>query len=203
MMRHSTHRCRQSAFTLIEVMIVIALVAIVVSLAGPSFREYILMQRLRAIQSQLVTDYNFARSEAVSRGVPVQFRFQSGSGLSCYVIYSRNGNDIATTSPCDCTLAAGSRCPTSSSEIKTIVAPSSEGVEFWLSSAQALMPFLTFSPRTGAPAGVVTPEISNESVFDVEARLTDASRRFRTGISAAGRVSVCTPNATVAGTPSC
>ena len=101
-------------FTLIEVMIVIALVAVVVSLAGPSFRDYILMQRLRSVQSQLVTDLNYARSEAVSRGVPVQMRMQTSTDQTCYIIYSRPSNDLDITSPCDCTAAAGSRCPASS-----------------------------------------------------------------------------------------
>lgn len=188
-------------FTLIEVMIVIALVAIVVSLAGPSFRDYILMQRLRSVQSQLVTDLNYARSEAVSRGVPVQMRMQTSSDQTCYIIYSRPSNDLGITSPCDCTAAAGSRCPTSSSEIKTASAPTSEGVAFWQPSGQT--PYLTINPRTGAPDAVIAAEMVAAPDYAIEARLIDASRRFNVAVSPGGRVQVCSPSGTVAGMPPC
>lgn len=188
-------------FTLIEVMIVVALVAVVVSLAGPSFRDYILMQRLRSVQSQLVTDLNYARSEAVSRGVPVQLRMQTASDQTCYIIYSRPSNDLNTTSPCDCTAAAGSRCPASSSEIKTVSAPTSEGVAFWQPSGQTA--YMTINPRTGAPDVVLAAEALAAPDYAIEARLSDASRRFKVAVSAGGRVQVCSPSGTVAGIPTC
>ncbi len=194
LMRARSRHNRQSAFTLIEVMVVIALVAIVVSLAGPSFREYMLMQRLRGVHSQLVTDVNYARSEAVSRGVTVQVKFQAGTGLTCYVIYT------GASDPCDCTAPVGSRCTSAPSEIKTVVAPTGEGVAFWVSTMPAT---LTISPRTGGPdipplsEGVIPPD------FTAETRLVDASRRMRVAVSTAGRVQVCSPSGTVAGMPSC
>ena len=55
-------------FTLVELLIVVAVVAIILVVAAPSFRDMILMQRLRSITAQLVTDLQFARNEAVSRG---------------------------------------------------------------------------------------------------------------------------------------
>ena len=192
---------RRRGFTLIEVMIVIALVAIVVSLAGPSFREYILMQRLRSVQSQLVTDLNYARSEAVSRGVPVQLRMQTASDQTCYIIYSRPSADLSTTNPCDCTAAAGSRCPASSSEIKTASAPTSEGVAFWQAASQTA--YMTINPRTGAPDTVGAAEMATSADYAIEARLVDASRRFKVSVSPAGRVQVCSPSGTVAGMPVC
>ncbi|HRC39206.1 MAG TPA: prepilin-type N-terminal cleavage/methylation domain-containing protein, partial [Rubrivivax sp.] len=49
-------RWPQAAFTLVELMIAIAVVAVVLVLAAPSFRELIEMQRLRSVNAQLVTD---------------------------------------------------------------------------------------------------------------------------------------------------
>jgi type IV fimbrial biogenesis protein FimT len=199
-MRRRSSRSRSAAFTLIEVMVVIALVAVVVSLAGPSFRDYILMQRLRSVQAQLVTDINYARSEAVSRGVTVQMRFQDASGQTCYIIYSRNDNGVA--SPCDCTAAAGSRCPSTSSEIKTVNAPGSESVAFyWEPVGDPL--FLTLSARTGGPEAPAMSEGVPVPDFAVEARLADASRRFKVGVTTAGRVQVCSPSGSIAGIASC
>lgn len=190
-------RARIAAFTLIEAMIVIALVAIVVSLAGPSFRDYILMQRLRSTQTQLVTDLNYARSESVSRSVVVQVRFETAADQSCYIIYTRN--DSGTTAPCTCT--AEPRCPITSAEVKTVRALVSEGVGYWQSATQTN--YLTISPRTGAPDAPPLSEGVPSPDFTVEARLIDASRRLRVAMSSGGRVQVCSPSATVSGAPAC
>jgi prepilin-type N-terminal cleavage/methylation domain-containing protein len=188
-------------FTLIELMIVVALVAVVVSLAGPPFRDYIAMQRLRGIHAQLLTDLNYARSEAVSRGTFVQVRFQTGSGLSCYIIYSRL--DVNTTSPCDCTAAADSRCSSTSStnEIKTVVVNESEGVSFAVPTSQTT--FLTVNPRTGGADLPAEAEMAISTEFAVETKLTDNSRRLKSTMTSTGRVQFCSPSGTVAGMTAC
>ncbi|MBL0296209.1 MAG: hypothetical protein IPQ21_03190 [Betaproteobacteria bacterium] len=61
--------------TLVELMVVVAVVAIVLTLAAPSFRDFILLQRLKGINAQLVTDLQFARSEAVARGTLMRVQF--------------------------------------------------------------------------------------------------------------------------------
>ncbi|MFT3816959.1 MAG: prepilin-type N-terminal cleavage/methylation domain-containing protein [Rubrivivax sp.] len=68
--------------TLIELMIAVAIIAIIVTLAAPSFKSMIQVQRLRSTHSVLNTDFQFARSEAVRLRVPVHVRVQSaGAGL--------------------------------------------------------------------------------------------------------------------------
>ena len=51
-------------FTLVELMIVVALVAILLALAAPSFRETIARNRLEGVAGELSTDFQYARSEA-------------------------------------------------------------------------------------------------------------------------------------------
>jgi type IV fimbrial biogenesis protein FimT len=58
-------------FTLLELMVVIAIVAIMISIATPSFRAQIEASRLRADTDNVVTALQFARSEAVTRRADV------------------------------------------------------------------------------------------------------------------------------------
>ena len=197
-------RSRSKAFTLIELMIVVALIAIIVTLAAPSFRDMILMQRLRGINAQLVTDLAFARSEAVSRGTFMQVRFQTSSTssppMSCYIIFARK--DAVTSDMCDCLEAAGSRCsaPTLTTEVKTVQAPVSESVRFDIPTSR--LPYFTIDPRTGGVWVASIPENVNAPTFVVET-LIDPARRFRNLYRLSGQLSVCTPSGSTVGGPAC
>ena len=73
---------RQSGFTLIELMMVIAIVAILAKLAGPSFRTMMLNNRLAAATSDLLVDLAAARSESARQGKRVTLCI-STNGTSC------------------------------------------------------------------------------------------------------------------------
>lgn len=60
-------------FTLIELMVVVALVAILAAIATPSFRELMVSTRTRAAASALHESLWLARSEAIKRNKPVAF----------------------------------------------------------------------------------------------------------------------------------
>ena len=197
-------RFRIKAFTLIELMIVVALIAIIVTLAAPSFRDMILMQRLRGINAQLVTDLAFARSEAVSRGTFMQVRFQtsgtSSPPMDCYIIYART--TAAASDMCDCTVAAGSpRCsnPAVATEVKTVQAPLSESVRF---TPTVREPYFTIDPRTGGVWVASVPEDADVPTFVVET-LIDPARRFRNQYKLSGQLSVCTPSGSTVGGTAC
>ena len=58
-------------FTLIEILITIVIVAVLASLAGPSFREYVAIQRIKNASFELVSALSFTRSEAIKRNAAV------------------------------------------------------------------------------------------------------------------------------------
>ena len=72
---------RQGGFTAVELMIVLAIVAILATLAGPSFRQLIATQRIKSVASALNESLWVARSEALKRNDNVSFNFtNSGAG---------------------------------------------------------------------------------------------------------------------------
>jgi type IV fimbrial biogenesis protein FimT len=72
----------QRGFTLVELMITIALVAILIGLATPSFSSVINSNRLTSQANAFMTDLQLARSEAVRRNRTVRL-CRSDDGATC------------------------------------------------------------------------------------------------------------------------
>lgn len=86
---------RDSGFTLIELMIVVALIAIIALVAVPSFERLIESNRLKSTTNDVLGTLNYARSEAVRRGEPVAVRAAAGgfeNGLE--VVYTDEAGNV-------------------------------------------------------------------------------------------------------------
>lgn len=70
-------------FTLIELMVTVAVAATVLTVGVPSFRELIQNNRLTTAVNDMVTEFNLARSEAVKRGAPVTLCKRNTAGTGC------------------------------------------------------------------------------------------------------------------------
>jgi len=77
-----TRALAQSGFTVIELMIGIAVLAIVMGLAVPAFTQFIQNNRLAAKANEVVGAFQFARAEALKRGLPVRV-CSSSDGNGC------------------------------------------------------------------------------------------------------------------------
>ncbi|WP_148717413.1 GspH/FimT family pseudopilin [Chitinolyticbacter meiyuanensis] len=62
---------RQTGFTLIEAMIVIALISIILSIAAPSLRNMMQDSRLASASEEMLTSMMLARTEAIKRNARV------------------------------------------------------------------------------------------------------------------------------------
>lgn len=60
-------------FTLVELMVTVAVAAILISIAVPSFRNMIISNRLSTISSDLADVMSLARSESIKRNRPITF----------------------------------------------------------------------------------------------------------------------------------
>lgn len=79
-----------SGFTLVELMVVVAVIAILAAIATPSFNSFIISSRISTQVNDIVSAVNLARSEAVKRGNGVSI-CQSSNGATCGA-----GSDWAT-----------------------------------------------------------------------------------------------------------
>lgn len=188
----------QRALTVLELLIVVALVSIVLGLAAPSFQEMILVQRLKGINAQLVTDLQYGRSEAAARGKLVYFTMKTpaqSAGMSCYTLYTdrTDRRDI-----CDCAAAPGARCAAPAVEIKTVQIPVDESVRLGLPAGQTRD--FAFDPTTGGffvPASDFDEDLPAGWIVDAG---IDSTKVLRTIVSLAGRPTVCRPvGSTVSG----
>jgi type IV fimbrial biogenesis protein FimT len=74
---------RVSAFTLIELLIGVVLLAVLITMGIPGFRDLILDNRMTAEINSLLVDLNYARSEAVKRNIQVTVCKRNANVTAC------------------------------------------------------------------------------------------------------------------------
>ncbi|MDP2099502.1 MAG: GspH/FimT family pseudopilin [Methylobacter sp.] len=102
---------KNTGFTLIETMIVVAIIAILAAMAAPSFNSMLEKQRIVGVAETVLADLRWARAESIKRNRPVRVTFTTGSNWN-YTIDTNpalaasdgvlpktvNGSDFASTS---------------------------------------------------------------------------------------------------------
>ena len=75
-------KAKNAGFTIIELMFTVMLVAVLLAIGVPNFRDFVRNSRIAGATNDIVTDFNVARSEAVKRRVPVTV-CKSQNGATC------------------------------------------------------------------------------------------------------------------------
>lgn len=192
---------RGRGFTLVELLIVIAVAAVLLVIAAPGFRDFVLVQRLKAVNAQLVTDLQLARSEAAARGQLGRVVFERNTDLTCYTIYTAPDPGGRR---CSCLLGAGSACSAAGTrEIRTVRVARSDNVTVIPVLTGAENAAIGFDPISGGL--VVIPQDSPSSIpdfYDIDTAI-DSNRVLRVRIGRSGRPTVCRAAGSIAGFDPC
>ena len=178
-----------SGISLVEVMVAIGVLGILVSVAAPSFTDFIKLQRLKSINAQLITDLQLARSEAAARNMKVAVRFGSDTASSCYVLFTyvepANNNTA-------CSCNSSTTCTGTGNEIRTARVARDSGVQ--LAVYGATNNVFSYMPATGE-VEVVNLDSEGNAVPGLSiAVYLDTQHAMRTVVSMAGRPSACIPS---------
>lgn len=196
-------RRRAAGFTVIEMMVVVMVAAVILALAVPSFRDFIARQRVAAVNAELVTALQLARSEAVARNknVLITFRTDDLPGqppMTCYTVHT-----WGSTGDCDCRNPPGTACFGSDMvEIKTVQVLRATNVTLAPSIANpACVQFeATRGLATWSRYCISSAAGPNDFRVDVQSSING---QLRTQVNPAGRPTVCSPDGSIRGVAAC
>jgi type IV fimbrial biogenesis protein FimT len=180
-------RLRCAGFTMVELMVALVVAAVLVAIAIPSFTGMLARNRLDGVFNELQTDVQLARTESVSRNLPVRVTF----GVGCYVIHTHPVGAGATS----CSQGGASTIGASASEIKTAQLQAGTSTSF---APQSSLTFVEFDPVRGTATwdgGAVTGSVSVTS--------SAGAWQLQVNVLATGRVQTCSPGGSMKGYTTC
>lgn len=77
------NRHKQTGMTLVELVVTLTVIAILASVAAPSFSDMLINNRLTALNNQVVSAINYTRSEAVKRVYNAVMCVRNSDGSGC------------------------------------------------------------------------------------------------------------------------
>ena len=172
---------QQRGVTLIEAAIVLAVLGIVTTSAAPGMTGLLDSRRLDGAATQLATDIQYVRSEAVARNQPVRRSFYANADASCYVIHT------GLSAQCTCAADGPAQCSGTAEQIKTVALPVAQRI-----GVQANVASLLFDPLHGTSSPTGTLRV-----------LGPQGRAVHHVVNVMGRVRSCSPMNTVAGYRAC
>lgn len=102
-------RFSQRGVTLVETMVVVAIIGIVAGIAFPSYQDTIERNRLRQAAESLKSDLQFARTEAIKRSQNVVIsRSPGNAGTWCYGLNVGSSCTCSTVGSCSIKTVSGS-----------------------------------------------------------------------------------------------
>jgi type IV fimbrial biogenesis protein FimT len=190
----------QRGVSLIEMMVAITILAILVVLGIPSYRQWTLNTRIRTVTESIQNGLRLARNEASQQGRYVRFQLNSATNWQVCLLPASASSAKAATD-----------CSTATSVIQTWNSPGASTVQVGASTSPHDVVSSSLSSSTygttisnGIPAGVTFDALGrptaygSTSILRIDATaastsLQSSSRRLVTTISPGGMVNMCDP----------
>ncbi|HET7844627.1 MAG TPA: GspH/FimT family pseudopilin [Xanthomonadales bacterium] len=96
-MSHHPGRRQAAGFSIIEMAVVVAIIAILIAFAVPNFREFLVNYRASTQANDLIADVAFARTEAVKLGRTVRVVADAGGWASGWIVGADLDGDSTIT----------------------------------------------------------------------------------------------------------
>ena len=172
---------RQQGLSLIEVTVTMAVAVVLAGTAAPSLFDFIGTRRLEAAATQLASDIQFVRTDAVARNQPVRLSFFNSADGSCYVIHT------GAAASCSCAATGPATCTGSAMQLKTVQLAVRDKV-----SVQANTGSVLFDPLHGTASPTASLRV-----------LGATGRAVHHIVNVMGRVRSCSPLNAMPGYAAC
>ena len=113
MQTQTRHPAAQHGFTLIELMVVVAILVVVLGVVAPGFRTFLDGQQVKSMAYDLTTDLLLARSEALKRNASVSIARNGSSWNDGWATAAAATNDRISTRNASAFAVAVSGAPAS------------------------------------------------------------------------------------------
>jgi prepilin-type N-terminal cleavage/methylation domain-containing protein len=174
--RNAAWHHRRPGFTLLELMVALAITAILGALATPSFSGLVARHRLQAAAHNLQADLVLARLEATRRGLTVHLSFQPGAQW-CYA--------LSAGTPVDCRHASAP-------------APGSPLIRVVRGADQPGIALINATPMALDASASATLQAVGQARFG-----NAEGQQLQVQLGRLGRASLCAPGLPVSGAPAC
>jgi type IV fimbrial biogenesis protein FimT len=190
------HRTTGAGFTLVELLVTIAVLAILITIAAPSMVDVVDRRRLVGAAEAVQNEVRYARSEAIKQSRNMFVTFSNTGGTSwCLGIDELAGCDCTVTDPTVSNVGGDGACAIDS-VLKILSAAQVSNVTLQGGGAVEIQ----FDNVRG------TAQCDGIACSDAAIQLLSAGGRdLRVRVNALGRVSMCSPSGTtnVPGYPTC
>ena len=166
-------------FTLVELVAVMAVTGIVATAAVPSLSGLVDTQRISGVASELASDLQYARAQAVQRNQGVRVTFKAEA--ACYVIHTGSADQ------CQCTTSGPATCEGDAQALKTVALDDTRSI-----GLHSNVNSMVFDPVHGTASPAATLRLTGPQ-----------GRSVQHTVNLMGRVRSCSPQSSVSGYRAC
>jgi type IV fimbrial biogenesis protein FimT len=195
---------RGRGFSLIELLVTLALAAILLGLAAPSFSTWLQNSRIRLTAESIADGLNYAKSEATARNTAVRFQLTSSVGATCAISATGTSWVVHLVDPASAVDEVSTHCADALSDtveprlLQTRSAKDGSGTSI-VTADQSALTFNGLGRLVPAPPQPVEIEVSNTSAGGCTGDLTC----LRVVVSPAGQIRMCNPRFPVGDPQAC